>query len=306
VKKMAKKSKPEEAPVIVPIAGPRPRLHKLKVSNFRCIGPDPVEIELDDIVVLVGPNNAGKSCILRAYEVAMQHGSKGGQLSIDDFPNGEVKPSRLPTIELETVVFEKTAPGDTWVRTDAQTGEMYVREKWTWSGPGEPKKVGWEVAANDWASKEPWGPWGAPNVAQFYRPQPHYVDAFQKPEGQAAEVVELLIEAINDRVKQLSKKKADEGGEGGPTEYEKLVGTIKELRLAIAQDATDAVADVTKKLTAMIAEVFPSYSVTFDARPEDDFGEGSQCRHLQARPATQDGTGWRISHDSRAPRKRRL
>ncbi|MFY0781743.1 hypothetical protein AB1K18_15920 [Peribacillus simplex] len=30
------------------------------------MGSNPVEIDLDDIVVLVGPNNAGKSSILRS------------------------------------------------------------------------------------------------------------------------------------------------------------------------------------------------------------------------------------------------
>src|SRR5208337_5507008 len=94
----------------------RPRLHRLKVSNFRCIGTQPVEVELDDIVILVGPNNTGKTAILRAYEVVMQHGSTEGQLAIDDFPNGKIDQANLPTIELETVVYEKTAPGERWVR----------------------------------------------------------------------------------------------------------------------------------------------------------------------------------------------
>jgi ATPase subunit of ABC transporter with duplicated ATPase domains len=61
----------------------RPRLHKLIVQNFRSIGFNAVEIELDDIVVLVGPNNVGKSSILRAYETVMSHGSKEGKLSIN-------------------------------------------------------------------------------------------------------------------------------------------------------------------------------------------------------------------------------
>ena len=265
---MPKKSKAEQAPAIVPGPGPRPRLHKLKVSNFRCIGPEPVEIELDDIVVLVGPNNAGKSSILRAYEVVMRDGSDDGKLTIDDFPNGQIDPNRLPTIELETVVFDKTAPGDKWVRTDPLSNEMYVREKWTWTGPGATKKVGWDIAANNWHASE--GPWGAPNVAQAYRPQAHRVDAFANPQEQANQVVNLLSRAITEEVRELSKKKAAESGESGPTEYEKLLDAIKELRLAIAGDATDAVADVTNKLTAMIGEVFPGYSVTFDARPEED------------------------------------
>jgi len=125
---------------------PRPRLNKLKVSNFRCIGNQPVEIELDDIVILVGPNNTGKTAILRAYEVVMQHGSKEGDLTIDDFPDGKNVEGRQPTIELETVVFEKTAPGERWVRTDPVTNEMFVREKWMWNEPGPPRKVGWDVA----------------------------------------------------------------------------------------------------------------------------------------------------------------
>ncbi|UWE17167.1 ATP-binding protein [Herbaspirillum huttiense] len=41
-------------------AVPRPRLHKLIIKNFRTVGPVPLEIELDEIVVLVGPNNVGK------------------------------------------------------------------------------------------------------------------------------------------------------------------------------------------------------------------------------------------------------
>ena len=75
---MTAKKKSEE---IVALVGeeensPRPRLNKLIIQNFRSIGTEKVEIELDDIVVLVGPNNVGKSSILRAYETVMSHGSK--------------------------------------------------------------------------------------------------------------------------------------------------------------------------------------------------------------------------------------
>lgn len=266
---MAKKKAAAEQPVGGAASQvPRPRLNKLTVSNFRCIGSQPVEVELDDIVILVGPNNTGKTAILRAYEVVMQHGSTEGQLTIDDFPNGKIDQANLPTIELETVVYEKTAPGERWVRTDPRTNEMFVREKWVWSDPGSPKKVGWDVALSDWDASE--GPWGAPNVAQAYRPQPHYIDAFRRPEDQASEVVKLLSKAITERVKGISKKKADETDSGGPTDYERLLEAIKLLRLNIAGDATTALADVQKELGSMISEVFPGYGVTFDPRPEDD------------------------------------
>lgn len=247
---------------------PRPRLICLKVSNFRCIGSQPVEIELDDIVILVGPNNSGKTAILRAYKIAMSQGSKEGELELDDFPNGKEIPGKFPTIELETVVFEKNAPGQKWVRTDPLTGEMHVRERWVWKRPGPPEKVGWDVELDDWADEG--GPWGAPNVAQSNRPEPHYIGAFAAPEYQASQVVQLLSKAITERTKGMSKKKAGETGDDGPTDYEKLINAIKDLRVSIASDAITAVADVQRELTTMIGEVFPGYQVSFDARPEDD------------------------------------
>src|SRR5690606_27798036 len=93
---------------------PRPRLKKLIVKNFRCIGERPVEIELDDIVVLVGPNNAGKSSILKAYEVVMSDGSKKCELTEEDFPNNTVNPEQPPQIELHTIVFDERV-GQKWI-----------------------------------------------------------------------------------------------------------------------------------------------------------------------------------------------
>src|SRR5271163_4032729 len=106
------------------LAVERPRLKKLTVRNFRAIGIEPVTVELDDIVVLVGPNNSGKSSILRAYEVVMQHGSKEGELLQEDFPNSTVDEKNPVEIELETVVYDAAAPGEKWIQKNDPNGEM--------------------------------------------------------------------------------------------------------------------------------------------------------------------------------------
>lgn len=248
-------------------SGPRPRLHKLRVSNFRCIGPVPVEIELDEIVVLVGPNNAGKSSILRAYEIVMEAGNEGA-ISQDDFPSGKIDGTNRPTIELDTVVFPANKPGDKWVFADLKSGDLLVRERWIWETPGKPTRTGWIWTENQWADEGV--PWGAAGVAQAYRAQPHRVGAFHKPEEQAAEVVGLLKEALTARVKELSKKKTDVAAGESPTDYEQLLDSVRDLQKAIAIDATNAVNDVQKQLEETIGSVFPGYGVTFDARPEDD------------------------------------
>ncbi|MGE0175295.1 MAG: ATP-dependent endonuclease [Oligoflexales bacterium] len=242
---------------------PRPRLHKLTIRNFRCIGADPVEIELDDIVVLVGPNNVGKSSILRAYQVVMNHGSKEGHLTIDDFPNKKVDPNALPEIELETVVYDK-APGEKWVRTDPQTGEMYVREKWTWEKEGEPKKVGWLVEANDWSANE--GPWGAANVANQRRPEPHRIEAFDSPEKQAAEIIKLLKKVLDDSIKNMKSQE----GEQDTSSYATLLQQLKTVQQTVVERANGEILSVETKISETIHEVFPGYKVRFDARADEE------------------------------------
>ena len=240
---------------------PRPRLHKLVIKNFRCIGSVPVEIDLDEIVVLVGPNNVGKSSILRAYEVVMSHGSKQGDLSLDDFPNNTVNPNALPEIELQTVVFNN-APGEKWIETDPNTDEMLVRERWTWNAPGKPVRQGWDVSVKNWSEKVPWG---APNVANSNRPLPHRVDAFASPDDQATEILKLLQQYIKDRVKQLSSDDSED-----ESDYTKLLNSIRTIQKQIVEETQEQVSAVESELSTLIARVFPDYKVEFDAKPEDD------------------------------------
>ncbi|WP_214846365.1 ATP-dependent endonuclease [Exiguobacterium sp. S90] len=245
----------------------RPRLSKLIIKNFRCIGTKPVEIELDDIVVLVGSNNAGKSTILKAYEIAMSQGSGAGKLTLQDFPNEEIHPDRLPEIELHTIVYDNS-PGEKWIQTvpsygepDGQT-EKLVREKWTWKSVGNPVRQGFDVELGDWSDNVPWG---APNVANSQRPQPHLVEAFEDPEKQAKEITALLSSIITERVKSMSVS-----GDEEESEYDKLLAHIKEAQDKILEDSKDEIANAESELSSIISNVFPGYGVSFEAKPLED------------------------------------
>lgn len=263
-KKAAKGVEPEEQ---IDPNTPRPRLKKLAIRNFRAIGTEQVIIELDEIVVLVGPNNAGKSSILRAYEVVMNHGSKSGMLAIDDFPNSQVVPQQLPEIEIETVVFDEKMPGERWVAKDAVTGEMTVREQWTFTSPNAaPRKVGWDVADGRWHEKE--GPWGAPGVAQAGRPEPHRIEAFTSPEKQAEQIVSLLKEALTERIDALKKP-----GEDGALPKGKLQELQKELialQKEVAAEAKLEITSVEDRIGAIVGAVFPGHTVVFDAKLDEE------------------------------------
>lgn len=238
----------------------RPRLHKLIIRNFCAIGEAPVEIELDDIVVLVGPNNAGKSSILRAYEVVMSHGSKDGHLSLEDFPGGVVTQDAWPEIELQTIVHDNS-PGERWIAEDAS--KRIVRERWRWTAPGAPTRQGYDVAAGSWSDNVPWG---APNVANSRRPQPHRVDAFASPEKQNAAIVDLLTSILQDRVRS-HRSQADQSAD---TTYSRLLRSIGELQTQIVEESAEELAYLQENLSSAIADVFPNYIIKFDAKPEDD------------------------------------
>jgi putative ATP-dependent endonuclease of OLD family len=42
------------------------KLQTIRISNFQCFGPEPTEINLEDLTFLIGPNGAGKTAVLQA------------------------------------------------------------------------------------------------------------------------------------------------------------------------------------------------------------------------------------------------
>jgi putative ATP-dependent endonuclease of OLD family len=260
---MAKTKKTVEPIVALVSENPevqKPRLKKLQIKNFRCIGSTPVNIDLNEIVILVGANNVGKSSILKAYEVAMSQGSAKAKLKLDDFPNNKIDPDNLTEIELHTIVYDNS-PGEQWITT-LQNGERFVKERWTWKGEGDPIRQGWNAQDNSWSEKVPWG---APNVANSRRPEPHRVDAFDSPEIQANEIKKLLMNALNERVRNLKTANQEE-----ENEYHKLLEKVKELQNNIVEEAQEQIDEVNTELSTLINKVFPSYRIDFDAKPEDN------------------------------------
>jgi len=260
---MGKKKNETIENVEIDLNSPKPRLKKLIIKNFRAIGDNPVEIELDDIVVLVGPNNVGKSSILRAYEIVMSEGSKEADLVIEDFPNGKIIENKYPEIELQTIVYDNS-PGEDWLLKQENV-EQLVRERWIWKEPGKPKRQGFHKDKKDWDEKVPWG---APNVANSRRPEPHRIDAFDTPENQTSQIISILKAVIEERVKSFKSKPTENTSE--ETEFEKLLKSIKIIQTSIVKESENEISKVQEALSAEVSKVFPSYEVKFDAKAEDE------------------------------------
>jgi putative ATP-dependent endonuclease of the OLD family len=258
---MAPKKSTEEVSLFDPsIPQARPRLNKLSIENFRCITKR-IEIELDDIVVLVGANNAGKSTILKAYEIVMST----AKIGMEDFPNRDM--TLKPIIELETIVSKdvvKEHPAKKWMKNHSDK-EYIIKERWIWESEGIGKRQGFNVETNQWDEHVPWG---APNVANARRPLPHRVDAFSSPEKQSEEITKILISLLEDKIKEFKDKSKEE-----ETDYSKLLEQVKRLRKGIVEDTKEQINKIELELQNSISRVFPGYVVEFDAKPEDNIEE---------------------------------
>lgn len=237
-----------------------PRIRKLTVRNFRCIGSAGVEVELDKIVVLVGANNSGKSAVLRAYEIALRSNEKIAELDIEDFPfhKHPNESNLIPEIILETVVTPTTKVDQKWKRLDSKTHEEYVTEKWTWSAPGKGKRIGWDKDISNWADREEDRvPFGWESVADAHRPEPLRISPFDSPEKIQDNVAKLLKARIKDQVAQSDRNNLRE-----------LINLSKSLISAV----TSETADLLEKMSETIRKVFPNYLAKLDS-PHEDFIE---------------------------------
>ena len=57
------------------------RLQCIRLSNFQCFGPEPIELSLEALTFLIGPNGSGKTaamqapCRLFAFDPALRRNS---------------------------------------------------------------------------------------------------------------------------------------------------------------------------------------------------------------------------------------
>ena len=207
----------------------RSKLLKLTVKNLGCIGPDGVEVCLDNVVCLVGKNNAGKSTILRAYELAIKPTLFSGPRDRCRWA-AEGEPS---VVELDVHIPEGLANVDE--KWKAKVGDdLVVRSRWEWTADGTHVRKTWDPEAGAWAEGEKAG--GADNVFKSRLPRPLRIGSLQDAsETQAV----LLALALSPFAKDLGELQRD------PTS--KLAQSVSKL--------TGIVADLSKTHEARFAEI---------------------------------------------------
>ena len=242
-----------------------PKLKKMIVRNFRAIKND-IEIELNDIVILVGSNNCGKSTILKAYECAVN----SEKLTIDDFHKCEIDQHNLPEVEIHTFVNADTAPKiDTWCEPYEEN--YIVKEKWLWKKPNDrPERIGYRVDLGRWANQQtdsPKMPWAMDNVAYARRPKPHRVSTFDSPETQSDAIKDIINSLLEEKIKNYDPISKDDN-------FGSLKSKFENLKKEFTEASKEEVKSISKDITEIIHKIIPNHEFNFsidDALKDDPF-----------------------------------
>lgn len=261
------------------------RLRALKIINFGCIDDRGYEIEVDDIVVIIGPNNVGKSAILDAYET---FASGGAELALKCFRNEDF----ANTVAISAVFVDLSDEdldiiGAKWKHTDAKYGDC-VRVKWEWTAPEKKgAKFSWDPEKGTWVSGG-MGGWDTLIVSRT--PAPLRVRPTDDAATTEAQLVEILTSAAKTAIK------ADEGRAAD------VVIALKKLTEELAEEIKAQISDATARIGDRLGSIFPGYTVEFKPEigkfePEKAVGAGSYIRvngpTEGSLPLAQQGAGLR-------------
>lgn len=195
----------------------------MRITNLGCIGPNGLDVALDEIVCLVGANNSGKSTVLRAYEAA-------------------VNMAALTAGDIHSQADGKAATVELWIHIpagaenidakwkEAVDGLLLVRSKWEWPAlGGKPTRSTWDPTSNDYA--EDGKAAGLDNVFKSRLPRPFRIGSLEDPEEEHRKLLDLVLEPIKLRLVELMKDETSplrEKIKELQTEAEKPVTLFKE------------------------------------------------------------------------------
>jgi len=224
------------------------KLVRMRIANFGCIGPEGIEVLLDNIVCLVGPNNAGKSTVLRAYEAAVTSADLKPDLV---HASNEAHP---PSVELWVHIPAGTENIDEkWKEPEGEL--LVVRSKWEWpASGGKPRRWTWDPERREYA--EDGRAAGLDTVFNSRLPKPFRIGALEDPAKEHAKLLELVLEPVSSRLKSLM---LDEDSE--------IRAQVKALQAAAERpvdEFREQLLQVQQQVNASYASVFSTAQVRLD------------------------------------------
>jgi putative ATP-dependent endonuclease of OLD family len=232
------------------------RLAALHIKNFKRIGAIECKVRIDEIVVLIGPNNAGKSTVLDAYE---RFASSGKPLDQSHFHRAQ------PDIPVEiTGVFNAITSEDTdligkkWVHEDIEYGTC-VKVRFVWTAPEERgQKQSFDPSTGQFTSG---GVGGWDSLFTNRIPKPTRICPTEPIDTTETKIVSMLKEHVKQKLRADSEAKS-----GIFAELEKLVNNI-------FQESRSEFEALSTEITASVNQMFPGIKLAIVPKAKDAIDE---------------------------------
>ena len=223
------------------------KLIELRIKNFGCIDECGINVKIDDIVVLIGPNNVGKTTVLKAYETFR---NSGAPLAIDDFyQSRETNPVEIAGIFNEISEADKAKIGEKWVYLNEENEEV-VQYKWMWNKSNQKgEKFAWNNVEKEWIGGG-MGGWDA--IIASCIPLPLKINPFDDSAQLEKQIVELLTSAVKENVKSNQSK------------VSKMMENINNLAKDVKTEIAEELDEITGKLENNLNDIFPDHKVDID------------------------------------------
>lgn len=223
------------------------KLIELQIRNFGCIDEKGITIKIDDIVVLIGPNNVGKTTALKAYELFR---SSGTPQTIDNFyQNNENNPIEIAGVFNEINEEDKAQIGEKWIYLN-EDGDEVIKYKWVWNRSGEKgNKYSWNNSEKKWIVGG-MGGWDT-KIASCI-PLPLIISPFDDSEQLEKQIVELLTSAVKDNVKSNQSK------------IVQMIDQINGLARDVKNEISEELSKTTDRLQKNLSDIFPDHTVDIE------------------------------------------
>ena len=233
----------------------RSKLVRMTVHNIGCIGSEGLEIDLDNIVCLVGKNNSGKSTILRSYELA-----KGTVQFVPSRDRYQDASQELPSeVLLEVHIPDGIGNVDTRWKTE-KDGLLIVKSRWQWSAPDFQKiRTTWDPKGGadgigDWADDGKAG--GADPVFSSRLPRPLRIGSLDDAEN-TEEM--LLTLALTPLLMNIEKERTN-----AESNLAKAIANVTAQIDCLSETHKDHFNQIASRVTSGFKGVFPKMDVRLD------------------------------------------
>ena len=229
------------------------KLVRMTIRNIGCIGSEGLTVELDNVVCLVGKNNAGKSTVLKAYALAQGDES----FSADRDRCQQAPEDAASEVELEVHIPAGIGNVDEkWKKADG--GLLIVRSRWQWEAP-EFKKVRltWNPEVGDWADGEKAG--GADNVFKSRLPKPIRIASLQDAEGTEKSLTAMALAPLQLIIDEERYRAGSQLAEA----LASVAGELQELGDAHEHRFNE----IAERVTSGFQGVFPKMDVRLNVSP---------------------------------------